>query len=343
MQYLRSLKAAGLKDKIVLLRLDFNTEDDWRIKAALPTVKFLSKNCKSTVILSHKGRPERFDMSLSLFKKSESLKKLLHKKVNFIDHFNFGKAKKEINAAPKGSIFLFENLRFLKGEAENDLMLAKNLALLGDLYVNDAFAVSHRANASVTAITKFMPSYAGFELETEIKNLSKVMKNPKRPLVIILGGLKIEDKLQVYKNLKNKASAFLIGGALNKKLLKLKLPKIIWPVDFLTEDGTLSGEIRDIGPRSIELFKKEIRRGRAIIWNGPLGDITKKHFENGTKEIARAIAANKKAYKVAGGGETIMFLKKLKLDKKINFLSTGGGAMLEFLAGKKLPGIKALN
>ena len=338
MRYLKNLKSQDLKNKICLLRLDFNTEDNWRMEASLPTIQFLLKKCQSVIILSHQGRPDGFDKSLSLRLKAQTISRLVGKKTVFMPHFRFQEIKNLVGAAPKGSLFLLENLRFLKGEAENNSVLGEHLASLGDFYVNDAFAVSHRANASVVAITKFLPSYAGLELESEIKNLSRVMKNPKKPLVVILGGLKIEDKLSVHQNLKSKASAFLIGGALNKKILKLKLPKLVMAVDFKLENGV----IRDIGPNSIKMFQKEIVRAKTIIWNGPLGNVLKKQFENGTQKIAKAIAKNKKAFTVVGGGETVMFLKKMKLDKKIDFISTGGGAMLDFLAGKELPGIAAL-
>lgn len=306
--------------------------------ASLSTLKFLTANCRSVIILSHKGRPNGFKKSLSLRKYTKELSKLLKKLVVFFPYFRFEEIKNLIQSSPKKSVFLLENLRFLKEEADNNLVLAEHLASMGDFYVNDAFAVSHRANASVVAIAKYLPSYAGFGLEAEVKNLSQVMKNPEEPLVIILGGLKIEDKLGVVKNLQQKASAFLIGGALNKKILGFKMPKLIMAVDFKYEKGI----IRDIGPQSIKLFQKYIQGAKTIFWNGPLGNINKKQFQNGTKAIIKSVIANKKAFKVTGGGETVMYLKKLKLDKKFNFISTGGGAMLDFLTGKELPGIKAL-
>lgn len=337
MRYLKDLRGNFTK-KTALLRLDFNTDGDWRIKAAIPTIKFLLKRFKTIIIISHKGRPELFDHQFSLTNESKILEKLLHKKISFIDNFNFEKIRKNVHVAKPKSIFLLENLRFLKGESENDLMLAKKLASLGDIYVNDAFAVSHRANASIAGIAKFIKSFAGLEFESEIRNLSQIMKRPKKPLIVILGGLKIKDKLSVYDNLKSKASVFLIGGALDSNLLKIKLPKLLMPIDFLKENGAIC----DIGPKTIELFKNEIKKARTVIWNGPVGDIRKKQYESATREIAKSIAANKKAFKVIGGGETVMFVKKMKLDKKISFISTGGGAMLNFLAGKDLPGIKAL-
>src|SRR3989344_1547302 len=344
--YIKNVKVSELENKICLLRLDFNTEDNWRMRASLPTIHFLSRNCRVTVILSHKGRPfgnaqgnpNSFDKKLSLRLVAANLKKELKKPVIFIPHFRFKEIKKLIRVSPKGSVFLLENLRFLKGESRNSIELAGKLAGLGDIYINDAFAVSHRPNASVAGIAGFLPSYAGLELEAEIKNLSRIMKNPKKPLVIILGGIKIKDKLGVYRNLKNKAETFLIGGALTPKILKLKLPKVVWSEDFLKKNGI----IKDIGRRRIAKFKSEIKKAGTIVWKGPGGGIYQKQFQKGTEEIARALARNKKAFTAVGGGETVMFLKKLKLDKKMDFISTGGGAMLDFLAGQKLPGIEAL-
>lgn len=321
------------------MRLDFNTEDNWRLLASLPTIRHLLKNCRAVVVLSHKGRPAGFDKKLSLRPVAKDLKRATGKTAIFVPHFRFQEIAGLIKSSPRGALFLLENLRFLEGEAENSRILAEHLAMLGDFYVNDAFAVSHRANASVAAITEFLPSYAGLELEAEIKNLSKVIKKPKHPLVVILGGLKIENKLGVIKNLKNKASVFLIGGALTPQILKkLAAPKLVVPVDFKKDKGV----IRDIGPKSAKLFDEKIQTAVTIIWNGPLGNILDKRFQNGTKSVAKSVAANQSAYTVVGGGETVMFLKKMKLDKKIDFISTGGGAMLEFLAGKELPGIKAL-
>lgn len=336
-KYLRNLKPASFKNKICLLRLDFNTEDNWRLQASLPTIQFLLKRCRAVVILSHKGKPNGFDKKLSLRPVVKELKTALKKPVVFLPHFRFREIASLVRSAPPRSLFLLENLRFLEGEADNSKILAEHLAMLGDVYVNDAFAVSHRVNASVVAITESLPSYAGLELEAEIKNLSAVMKKPKKPFVVILGGLKIEDKLRVVKNLKNKAEVFLIGGAFTDTILsKLKSPKILLPRDFRRDAGV----IRDLGPKSLSDFVKAINKAKTIIWNGPIGDIGQKRFQNGTRVIAGAVVKNRQAFKVVGGGETVMFLKKLKLDKKINFISTGGGAMLDFLAGKKLPGIE---
>lgn len=345
MRLLSELKKEKLTDKICLLRLDFNTEDNWRMEAVLPTIKFLIKKCHSVVILSHRGRPAKVASSklkvgkFSLKPQAEQLSRLLGRNVIFIKDFNFDEIKKKVFSAKKGSLFLLENLRFLEGEEKNSIALAKQLASFGDIYVNDAFAVSHRANASVSAITEFIKSYAGFNFESEIKNLSSAIKKPKKPLIVILGGIKIKDKITVIKGLYKKADKFLIGGAVNRNILSLKNGKVIVPVDFKKANDD---SIRDIGDNTVAVFCNQIKKAGTIIWNGPLGNIDIKKFEGGTRIVMNCIAKNKKAFKLIGGGETIMYLKKLGLDKKMNFISTGGGAMLDFIAGKKLPGIKAL-
>lgn len=359
--YLSKADKKDLKG-IALLRLDFNTEDEWRMEAALPTVRFILKNADKVVIFSHRGRPSKFDKKLSLKKDAVNLSKMLGKKVVFLPKLDLPKIKKDIAKAKRGSVFVMENLRFFKGEESNDAQFAKKLASLGDFYVNDAFAVSHRKNASVFAITRFLPSFAGLEMEKEIKFLSHVMTKPEKPLIIVLGGAKAHDKLGVLKFFRNKADWFLVGGATadtllfigginvknslvdkDKKDLKnlrgvLDYENLILPADVKFENGM----ILDIGERTAAIFAEKIKKAGTIIWSGPMGAFEKKKFSGGTLAIAKAIAGNKKAFSVAGGGETVAFLKKYKLDKKFTFISTGGGAMLDFLAGEKLPGIAAL-
>ncbi len=366
-----------LRGKTALLRLDFNTEDDWRMKAVLPTIKFLLKNNCKIVILSHRGRPHsvplsgasrgkpfRLDASskkLSLRKDARDLARLLKREVVFINHFDFIKIKEQVLAAPQQSIFLLENLRFVKGEEENSSKFARALASLGDFYVNDAFAVSHRANASVTAITRYLSSYAGFELEAEISHLSRVMKCPMRPLVMVVGGAKVSDKLGVLHHFRNKADWFLLGGGPANTMLAVRgidvkkslrdddsdvaairniarYPNLVLPIDYTW----CKNAIVDIGPKSRTAFCKRIAAAGTIVWSGPLGLIDVPPYDRGSRAIAEAIAKNRTALSVAGGGETVMFLKKTRLDKKFTFISTGGGAMLDFLAGEKLSGIEAL-
>ena len=355
---------------VAIVALDFNTEDEWRMKATLPTVKFLVKNKVKILILSHlgrpsaikikKGKPKGRDLKLTLKNKAVNLGKFLGRKVGFIPYFKFKEIKQLLNESKPGSVFVLENLRFLKGEYDNNPKLASQIASLGDFYVNDAFSNSHRDDVSVDAITRFLPSYGGFQLEKEVDHLSRVMMKAKRPLVVVLGGGKAEDKLGILEFFRNKADHFLLGGATantmfwlqgldigdsvadrehkNKFKKYLKYKNVISP-----SDCNLKGrKILDVGPRTIKNYSEIIKKAKTIIWNGPLGLIEEKPYDRGTLAMAKAIAENRSAFSLAGGGETVMFLKKYGLDKKFSFISTGVGAMLEFLAGKKLPGISAL-
>lgn len=358
-RFLRNASRQSLEGT-ALVRLDFNTEDTWRLVSAIPTLKFLFWKADRIIIISHKGRPNGFEKRFSLSSNASVLSRYLRRKVIFTPHFRFSEIRKKIAASPHGSVFLLENLRFIKGEETNDKKLARQLASLGDYYVNDAFAVSHRANASVAAITRFLPSFAGLGLEAEIKNLGVVMKKPKKPLVVIVGGAKAGDKLGVLRYFKNKATAMLLGGAAANTLLEmqginvgrsvverertkelrplLKSKNVFVPIDYVVS----SNKILDVGPKTARHYGFHIKRARTIIWNGPLGVIEKKRFAEGTLSLVRAIGKNKRAFSITGGGETVMFLKKHKLERAFDFISTGGGAMLDFLAGKKLPGIQAL-
>ncbi len=345
-----------------LVRLDFNTEDDWRMRAVLPTLRLLLRTSARIVVASHRGRPKGAEKKLSLRKDAAALGRLLRRKAAFIDHFRFGEIRKRVAAAPRGSVFLLENLRFLKGEEANDPRLARSLASLADFYVNDAFAVSHRANASVVAVTKFLPSYAGLEMEKEIASLSRVTAHPRRPLVVILGGAKASDKLGVVKYFRKRTDWFLLGGGPANTVLSLRGMDVrqsvrdrdpkdlaalrpvararnaVLPSDFVWRRG----RILDIGPATARAFAKKIAGARTIVWSGPLGLIEERRYARGSIAVARAVARNRRAFSVTGGGETVMFLKQYKLDKKFSFISTGGGAMVDFLAGKRLPGIAAL-
>ncbi len=404
MKYLSSLKTKNLSGKICLLRADFNIENAElseknihpRIAAVLPAINFLTKKGAKVVILSHRGRPDttsfKFqtsDFTLKPFAKI--LSKLLKEPVGFVE---FSKINNLTNLTKfnfvrfvrfKKDVFLLENLRFNPGEEKNDKKFAKRLAILGDFYVNEAFGVSHRKNASVEAITKFLPSYAGFSLESEIKNLSKAI-NPRKPLIIVLGGIKIADKIGLIKNFWNKADGFLIGGGIantffaaqkmpmgnsvyeKEKLIfckkLLKSPKIILPVDVIIKNDS----ILDIGVKTRKNYAEIIKKAKTIIWNGPMGYIEDKKFKKGSEAILKAILESK-AFSVIGGGETVALLRaqnsKFKIPRSRTsnkflrnytgqasslrgrqnsklFISTGGGAMLEFLAGKKLPGLSAL-
>ncbi len=377
MKYLSSLKTKNLSGKICLLRTDFNIENEElsgkdihpRIAAVLPTIKFLTKKGAKVVILSHRGRPDKTinyklqTKRFSLKPFGEILSKLLKKPVVFVEYSNLNNITKLNFVRSQNDIFLLENLRFNPGEDKNDKKFAKQLASLGDFYVNEAFAFCHRPTASIVGIPKLLPSYAGFSLENEIKNLSKVIASPKKPFVVILGGVKVANKVGLIKNFWNKADKFLIGGAIANTFLAaaggkvgnsvyekekvafcrklLKSPKIILPVDLAVKNG----RILDIGVKTQKNYTEIIKTAKTIIWNGPMGYIEDRKFRKGSEAVLKAILKSK-AFSVIGGGETTALLgaanSKFKIQNSKLFISTGGGAMLEFLAGKKLPGIEAL-
>ena len=359
---MRTLKSFNLKNKRVLVRCDFNVPfsktgviaNDFRIKQNIPTIKYLIKEKAKVILISHLERPKNRELRYSLKPVAQKLEKLLKKKISFIDDCIGGKAseetlsllprfagacvKKEIEKMKSGEIVLLENLRFYKEEKENNKNFAKELAGLADIYINDAFSSCHRAHASVVGVVEFLPSGAGFLLEKEIEILKKVIENPKFPLVAIFGGK--EGNFKAIDKISEKADFILINWLIEKtikeKNIKLKYPeKIISSIDSPKDN-------LDIGKKTILLFKEKIFQAKTIFWSGPLGQIEKKEFSKGTEVIARAIIKSR-AFSVVGGGDTINFINKLGLISKFNYLSTGGNAMLEFLSGNKLPGIKALN
>ncbi len=350
------------KGKTVLVRTDFNVQnpsDALRFKESLPTIKYLVKKGAKVVLMSHRGRPKGVSDELSLKLALPFFIKHM-KKVTFLPKFDMEEAREQINGAPNGSIFLLENLRFHKGEDACSMEFAQELASLGDVYVNDAFAVSHRSGASITMLPKLLPAYIGLLLEREIEHLNRAIKKPAKPLVVILGGGKAVDKFAVIKNLHDTTAKFLIGGVLANTFLKAKgvdidgsvidpdllIPvrtylrdkKVMLPIDWIQDGG---GKVVDIGALSLEAFSEEIKKAKTIIWNGPLGVFEDKRYKLGSVALAKLIA-RAKAFSVIGGGETTQLIGDLKMDKKFGFLSTGGGAMLAFLAGKKLPGLDAL-
>lgn len=355
-----------MEGRTCLLRVDLNVEPGQerntnRLEAIIPTIRWLLKKGKRVVILSHRGRPRRFDRRLTLRPFAPLLQKKLGQEVVFVPNFN---SLKTINYKLKTRIFLLENLRFWPGEEKNDPAFARKLAALGDFYVNDAFAVSHRKNASIVAITKYLPSYSGLRLKEEVGKLGGLLKYTTRPFTVIIGGAKISDKIGVIENFWRKADYFLFGGGpantffaakglpvgdsladKNAKFLisnYLNSEKIILPVDVKIHNR----QILDIGESTIRSNSAIIRKSRTIIWNGPMGLFEKKGFEKGTVGIWKAILANRKARIVVGGGETVASLRLLgtrRLGVRENiFISTGGGAMLEYLSGKKLPGLEVL-
>ncbi|MEK7554463.1 MAG: phosphoglycerate kinase [Patescibacteria group bacterium] len=363
MQYLSHTLPALIRGKTALIRVDFNVEnqeESFRLRASLPTFKFLIAANVKIVIISHRGRPRslRDQKKLSLRSVRLFLERNLGRPVRFISKIGDDTRRKIDAAAPK-SIFLIENLRFDPGEETNDPAFAKKLALLGDFFINDAFSVSHRANASVTGLPGLLPSVAGLLLEKELLGLNDFKKNHDDRLVIILGGAKASDKIGVLTHFLARAHRILLGGVpantflkasgfdigtsivetsmlpATKKLLREK--NIVLPVDFVWQ----SGKMFDVGPRTIAAYQKEIADAKTIFWNGPLGYFERDKFRIGSAAIAKAIVKSE-AFSVVGGGETTQLMHALGLTKRVGFLSTGGGAMLEYLSGKTLPGLAAL-
>ncbi|MFH1392685.1 MAG: phosphoglycerate kinase [bacterium] len=317
---MQSIKNLNLKNKRVLLRMDFNGL--WRIKASLKTINFLLKKGAKVTVIGHYKRPAKPDKKYSLMQFRKYLPK---------------------------NIILLENLRFDPREETNNLNFAKELASKANIFVQDAFSVCHREHASVIAITKYLPSCAGLALEQEIKALNKKFA---KPICYIIGGAKLETKLPLAKILLEKCEHLILGGLIANAVLanhkiELTSTKLHLPVDAVTKTktcavGTISPwQILDIGTDSIKLFISIINTVKTIIWNGPMGKFENKKYQQGTLGIAKSVA-NSKAYSIIGGGETIFALEKLNLLDKINHVSTGGGALLEYLAMGTLPGIEAL-
>lgn len=342
----KSLKNLNLKGKRVLLRCDFqvpldeegNILDDFKIRAVLPTIKYLVSKKARVVLLSHWKPAESEKKAESLRVILPRLSKLLKKEIGFFGDCVGERVKEGIKKILPGSVVLLENLRAHKEEEGNDDGFARQLADLGDIYVNDAFGVSHRSHASLVGVPKYLPSFAGFLLEREVSGLKRIRKSPRKPLIAIIGGAKVETKTAAIDALLSKADFILVGGLiaceLKEKNIKLAdSRKIIFP----------SGNVCafDIDEQAIRLFEEKIKTAKTVFWTGPLGKVEKKEFQKGSLRIAKAIIKSG-AYSVAGGGETTWFLGKCGLLKKFSHVSTGGGAMLAFLAGKKLPGLEAL-
>jgi len=345
---MKTLKNQNFKEKRVLLRCDFNVPlgsqgeilDDFRLKKSLPTINYLIEMGAKVILMSHLGRPEgKRDLAFSLERIGKRLSELSGREIIFIEDCIGKEIEEKTLGMKEGEILLLENLRFHKEEEENDEGFAKELALLGDVFVNDAFSVCHRENASVSAITKFLPSFAGLLLEEETRVLSDLKNNPAKPLVAVIGGIKMETKVRLIDEISKVADFILISNLLKREVdeknIVFKHPeKIVAAIDEL-EGG------KDIGPKTIEIFKEKIGLAKTVFWNGPLGQIEKEEFSLGSKEVAKAIVESP-AFSVAGGGETIEFLNKVGLLDKFGYVSTGGGAMLSFLVGEKMPGIEVL-
>ena len=383
-----------LKDKKVLLRVDLNVPikdgaitETSRIEKIIPTIKLLIEREAKIIILSHIGRPKgKVIREMSLEPISKKLASLLNKEILFNNKLINENTISEVNKIPNGSIMMLENIRFNEGEELNDKEFAKKISNLGDLYVNDAFSVSHRSHASVESITKYIPSYYGLQITEEINALKKITSEIKKPVTLIVGGSKISTKIKIINNLIKKFNNIIIVGGMANTMLKHTGSiigksicennceslikeilensnkyncKITCPLDVVVSKN-LEGSgknkdikeinkddiILDIGPKTIASIKKIINDTNTVLWNGPAGYFENSNFQNGTKQILEIIeqkTKNDNIFSVAGGGETVAAINKFNKLNSFTFISTAGGAFLEYLEGKDLPGIRALN
>ena len=388
----KTVKDIDLKGKKVFVRCDFNVPmdenqnitDNTRIKAALPTIKYLlEQNCK-IVLASHLGRPKgEVKPEYSLKPVAKELSKLLGKEVIMANDVIGEDATTKAENLKEGEILLLENVRFHREETDNDPEFAKKLASMAEIFVNDAFGTAHRAHASTTGIADYIPGVSGFLIEKELKFLGNAINNPERPFVAILGGAKVSDKIGVIDSLLDKVDTLMIGGGMAYTFFKAqgynvgnslcevektglaleamekakeKGVKLLLPIDTKvgkefkpdTESKTVAWteipdewEGFDIGEKTIEMFKNELKNAKTVIWNGPLGLFEFDQFAVGTNEIAKTLA-ELDATTIIGGGDSAAAVEKAGLADKMTHISTGGGASLEFLEGKKLPGIECL-
>jgi len=378
------IEIKNLKGKRILVRVDFNVpvekgkiKNDFKIIKSLPTINYLLDKGASVILVSHLGRPNGVvDQSLSLRPIAKVLSSFLNKEVKL-------KSLKELQQKPSNEkIVLLENIRFFPGEEKNDIAFTKELSKLAEIFVSECFAVAHRSSASVTGLAKYLPTYAGLLMAEEVEGIERAVSKPKKPLVVILGGIKTETKIPVLKNFLTKADYILVGGGiastyfagkgyglgvslLDKDYVGLMKrlgvnKKVIMPVDAVV--GQINGAgarlvslakplklaknegIFDVGPATVRLFASYIKKARTLVWNGAMGKFEQHPYEYGTYSLARLFAARSKgkSFGVAGGGETVEILEKLKVAGDVDLVSTGGGAMLEYLSGKIFPGVKIL-
>jgi phosphoglycerate kinase len=387
---IKTIHDTKIENKKVLVRVDFDVSlnakhqiaDDTRLQKALPTIQELLKNKNKVILVSKLGRPKGQDASLSISPVAKELQKCFPSfKVILVEDFLSGKGKEILGNQTEKEIMLLENIRFYEGEKENNAIFSKQLASLADVFVLDAFAMSHRKEASVTGVTHFLPSFAGLELENEVNAIAKAIQDPKKPVVAIMGGAKIADKLAFVGKLIEAADYLLVGGGIANTFLyasgygvgkslcdktekehveklfalaKKHETKIVLPADVVgltgKEEKTFpinhvpeSFEIFDIGPETEATFGSIISKAKTIIWNGPVGYFEKEPFNHGTDFLFYTIADNEKAYSLVGGGDTLAAISKKEYVEKISHISTGGGAMLELIENGTLPGLEALS
>jgi phosphoglycerate kinase len=385
----KTVKDIDLKGKRVIMRVDFNVPmdkgvvtDDKRIKASLPTIKYVLDQGASLILMSHLGRPKGGpDPEFSLKPAAEVLAGLLGKPVQMAPDCVGPEVEKLAKTLKPGDVLMLENTRFHPEEEKNDLELAKKMAVLADIYVNDAFGSAHRAHSSTEGIARFLPAVSGFLMEQELEYLGRAISNPERPYIAILGGAKISDKILVVETLLSKCDKLIIGGGMANTFLAAKGfnmqdslveassvetakaimsrvgSKLVLPVDAVIADKfeaeanskvvdadkiPAGWRMMDIGPKSIELFKASLQGAKLIVWNGPMGVFEMPKFAEGTFAMAKLLAESS-ATTVIGGGDSASAVKKAGVAKQMTHVSTGGGASLEFLEGKELPGVAALN
>ncbi|MEH7342797.1 phosphoglycerate kinase [Bacillus sp. JJ1532] len=389
----KSVKDVELQGKRVFCRVDFNVPmadgkvtDETRIRAALPTIKYLMDQGAKVILASHLGRPKgKVVEELRLNPVADRLSELLGKDVKKADEAYGDTVKELINSMEEGGVVLLENVRFYPGEEKNDPELAKAFAELADIYVNDAFGAAHRAHASTEGIAHYLPAVSGLLMEKELNVLGKALSNPERPFTAIIGGAKVKDKIDVIENLLDKVDNLIIGGGLAFTFVKAKGHEIgnslleedkielaksfmqkaeekgvkfYMPIDAVIADefsqnaNAKTVEINeipegwmalDIGPKTADLYSDVIHGSKLVIWNGPMGVFEWSKFANGTRTVAETLAEANETYSVIGGGDSAAAVEKFFLADRMSHISTGGGASLEFMEGKALPGVVALN
>ncbi|PCK19980.1 phosphoglycerate kinase [Bacillus pumilus] len=388
-----SVKDIDVKGKVVFCRVDFNVPmkdgevtDDTRIRAALPTIEYLTGQGAKVLLASHLGRPKgQVTEELRLTPVAKRLQELLGQEVKKADEAYGDDVKKQISDLKEGDVLVLENVRFYPGEEKNDPELSKAFADLADVYVNDAFGAAHRAHASTAGIAAYLPAVAGFLMQKELEVLGKAISNPDRPFTAIIGGAKVKDKIGVIESLLDKVDNLIIGGGLaytfvkalghevgnslleedkvdlaksfmdraKEKGVNFLIPTDVLVADDFSNDANTSIvpiseipsdlEALDIGIETRDMYADVIKKSKLVVWNGPMGVFEIDAFAKGTKAIAEALAEAKDTYSVIGGGDSAAAVEKFGLADQMSHISTGGGASLEFMEGKELPGVTALN